>query len=379
MQVLVLGAGQLARMMALDSAPLGIEIRAYDVRSHRVVHPLTWHDYGDDLASGLAKSDVVTAEFEHIPPDILAAAEASNKFLPGAEAIRVGGDRRLEKALLDKVQVANAPHRIIASKEDLLNATDTIGLPLVLKSALDGYDGKGQWRLKEASEIDNLWLELDRFLADNREDQAIIAEAWIPFDREVSLVGVRDNKGFSHCYALTQNHHHDGILILSVAPIASDSLQQQAEEAFEKIADELNYVGVLAIEFFAVGNDLLVNELAPRVHNSGHWTQQGTLCSQFENHIRAVSGLPIGPTQTTHPTAMVNLIGVSEIPAASYDMSEVHPHWYDKEARPGRKMGHLNLVSDELETDLHKLIQLLDPDHYPGLRAACDKQYPIRT
>ena len=146
MQVLVLGAGQLARMMALASAPLGIEIRAYDVRSHRVVHPVTWHDYGDDLLSGLDKADVVTAEFEHIPPDILKISDASGKFLPGAEAIRVGGDRRLEKALLEKVSVANAPWKVIQNQSDLITAVKEIGLPLVLKSALDGYDGKGQWR-----------------------------------------------------------------------------------------------------------------------------------------------------------------------------------------------------------------------------------------
>ena len=149
MQVLVLGAGQLARMMSLASAPLGIEIRAYDVRTHRVVHPLTWQDYNDDLTAGLSKADVVTAEFEHIPPDILIAAESSGKFLPGAEAIQVGGDRRLEKQLLDEVGVANEPYQIINHKEDLIHAAQTIGLPLVLKSALDGYDGKGQWRLKD--------------------------------------------------------------------------------------------------------------------------------------------------------------------------------------------------------------------------------------
>ncbi len=375
MQVLVLGAGQLARMMALDAAPLGIEIRAYDVRSHRVVHPLTWQDYGADLATGVAQADVVTAEFEHIPPDILSVAEASGKFLPGAEAIRVGGDRRLEKALLEQVGVANAPHQIIQSSADLLHASETIGLPLVLKSTLDGYDGKGQWRLKDSTEIDALWSELDAFLTNSRDEQAIIAEAWIPFDRELSLVGVRDKRGKSHCYALTQNHHHEGILILSVAPIASPQLQQQAEAAFEKIADALDYVGVLAIEFFAVGDKLLVNELAPRVHNSGHWTQQGTLCSQFENHIRAVTGLAIGPTKTVHTTAMINLIGVSEVPALAYDRPDVHPHWYDKEARPGRKMGHLNLISDDLQSSLQQLVEHLDETAFPGLLLAIKNQY----
>lgn len=370
MHVLVLGAGQLARMMALDSAPLGIEIRAYDVRSHKVVHPLTWHDYGDDLVTGLNKAEVVTAEFEHIPPDILAAAEASGKFLPGAEAIRVGGDRRKEKQLLDKVGVANAPHMVIDSKQHLLQAIEDIGLPLILKSALDGYDGKGQWRLKSATDVDTLWLELSEFLDKNRDDQAIIAEAWIPFDREVSLIGVRDKSGNSHCYSLTENHHHDGILILSIAPADTGQLQEQAQAAFEKIADELNYIGVLAIEFFAVSGTLLVNELAPRVHNSGHWTQQGCNASQFENHVRAVAGLPINDVSTVQSTAMINMIGIDGIPDIAMNSSHVHPHWYDKEARPGRKMGHINIIGQDITLKLKNLAEQLPASDFPGLHEA---------
>ena len=373
MHVLVLGAGQLARMMALDSAPLGIEIRAYDVRSHTVVHPLTWHDYGDDLSTGLAKADVVTAEFEHIPNDILDAAEASGKFLPGAEAIRVGGDRRKEKALLDRVGVANAPYQVIESIADLHAAVDNIGLPLILKSALDGYDGKGQWRLKEEAGIEQLWQELSQFLQNNRSDQAIIAEAWIPFDREVSIIGVRDKSGQSHCYALTENHHHDGILILSIAPVADEHLQTLAQDAFEKITNDLDYVGVMAIEFFAVGDRLLVNELAPRVHNSGHWTQQGCFTSQFESHIRAVTGLPIASLEPIQPTAMINMIGIDHIPDIVFKTAGAHPHWYDKEARTGRKMGHINLISADLSVALEILSKKLSPEDFAGLQTAVTK------
>ena len=207
MQVLVLGAGQLARMMALAGAPLGIEVRAYDVRSHKVVHPLTWQDYQQDLQAGLAAADVVSAEFEHIPPDILSAAEASGKFLPGAEAIRIGGDRRLEKQLLDDAGVPNARYAIVESKDDLYQAVEKIGLPIILKSALDGYDGKGQWRIKSTDDIDKYWPEISDFVANSRDNQAMVAETWIPFDREVSLVGARNVAGEIQCYALTQNHH----------------------------------------------------------------------------------------------------------------------------------------------------------------------------
>lgn len=370
MQVLVLGAGQLARMMALESAPLDIEIRAYDVRSHTVVHPLTWADYGQSLEQGLAEADVVTAEFEHIPPDILKVAEASQKFLPGAEAIRIGGDRRLEKQLLDRCGVANAQHQVVANKDDLIQAAKTIGLPLILKSALDGYDGKGQWRIKTEEDIEASWPEIEDFLANSRSDQAIVAEQWIPFDREVSLVGVRDKSGNTACYALTQNHHYQGILILSLAPVDSEGLQEQAFDAFNRIADEMNYVGVLAIEFFDVQGKLLVNELAPRVHNSGHWTQQGAVCSQFQNHIRAVCGLPLGSTETLQRTAMINIIGCDDLPGDLLEQPNLHLHWYGKEKRPGRKMGHINICSDHLDATVIEVAEMLPGEDFPGLLEA---------
>ncbi|GAA5218762.1 5-(carboxyamino)imidazole ribonucleotide synthase [Corallincola platygyrae] len=373
MQVLVLGAGQLARMMSLAGAPLGLTVRAYDVRTHTVVHPLTLENYQQDLATGLNSCDVVTAEFEHIPQDILEVCQASGKFLPGAEAIRIGGDRRLEKQLLDNAGVPNATYHVVNTETDLEDAIDKIGLPLVLKSALEGYDGKGQWRLKTAQEMPQVWQEIEAFLAESRDEQSIVAEAWIPFDREVSVIGARGKDGAIKVYPLTQNHHESGILSLSVALTDAEALQKQAVEAFEKLSNKLNYVGVLAIEFFDVKGKLLVNEIAPRVHNSGHWTQQGADVCQFENHLRAVTGLPIGDTSLVEATAMVNVIGTDNIPVQIHAIEGVHLHWYEKEKRSGRKMGHINVAGkdkQQLKQRVDTLLKLLAKEDFPGLHQA---------
>ncbi|GGA89427.1 N5-carboxyaminoimidazole ribonucleotide synthase [Neiella marina] len=376
MKVLVLGAGQLARMMALAGAPLGIQVHAYDVRSHTVVHPVTLQDYQQDLAAGINDCDVITAEFEHIPNDILVESQASGKFLPGERAIRVGGDRRLEKQLLDRVDVANAKYKVLATKADLQQATTEIGLPLVLKSALEGYDGKGQWRLKSADDIDTVWAEIETFLAESSANQAMVAEEWVPFDREVSVIGVRNRAGDVSVYPITQNHHENGVLSLSYAPAASAELQQQAVDAFSKIATELDYVGVLAIEFFDVKGTLLVNELAPRVHNSGHWTQQGADVCQFENHLRAVCDLPLGSTELVRPTAMVNILGCDYVDSAAHALAGVHLHWYGKDKRAGRKMGHINVAASDQEqllAQLNRLLALLPEGDFPGLKDASQK------
>ena len=376
MRVLVLGAGQLARMMALAGSPLGINVVAYDVRTHTVVHPVTLQNYQQDLTAGIANCDVITAEFEHIPLPILEQCQASGKFLPGDRAIGVGGDRRLEKQLLDQVQVPNAHYKLIQNQADLLAATREIGLPLVLKSALEGYDGKGQWRLKTTQEIESVWAEIESFLAAGSTRQAIVAEQWVPFDREVSVIGARNQEGEIVVYPLTQNHHEAGVLALSVAPAAGPKLQQQAIDAFTKIANELHYVGVLAIEFFDVAGQLLVNELAPRVHNSGHWTQQGADCCQFENHLRAVCNLPLGSTELTRTTAMINVLGTDTVPLELLSFTGVHQHWYGKEKRAGRKMGHINVTGADHAQMMARLAHVLEalPEiDFPGLKEAYKK------
>lgn len=369
MKVLILGAGQLARMMSLAGTPLGLQISAYDVNTDNIVHPLTQQQLGSGLDTALADADVVTAEFEHIPLPVLQQCQQSGKFLPGATAIQTGGDRRLEKQLLDNAGVATSRYHIINNKTDFEQAISTLGLPLVFKSALAGYDGKGQWRLKQPEQSAALWTELEQFLAADSK-QAIVAEQFIPFQREVSLVGVRDKQGQTCVYPLTENHHVSGVLSVSLARPQSDTLQQQALEMFSAVAAELNYVGVLAIEFFELDGKLLVNEIAPRVHNSGHWTQQGADTCQFENHLRAVCSLPVGSTSLLRPTLMINILGEDTVPAEILNISGVHLHWYGKSKRAGRKMGHINLSANDtatLASRYQQLINLLPADTFPEL------------
>lgn len=368
MHVLVLGAGQLARMMSLAGAPLNIEISAFDVGSKNIVHPLTQAILGNGLENAIERADVITAEFEHIPHDVLEVCERSGKFLPTTEAIKAGGDRRLEKALLDQAGVKNAKYAVINSREDFDHAISHVGLPMVLKSTLGGYDGKGQWRLKSLDAVETVWTEMAECIAVT-DNQAIVAEEFVPFDREVSLIGARGKDGEIQVYPLAENVHTDGVLSLSTA-IDDVELQEQAKTMFTAVAERLDYVGVLALEFFDVQGALLVNEIAPRVHNSGHWTQQGAETCQFENHLRAVCGMPLGSTKLIRPTAMINILGEDTLPNAILAQAGCHVHWYGKEKRAGRKMGHINVSADynaELQRTLCGLAKILDKRAYPAI------------
>lgn len=368
MHVLVLGAGQLARMMSLAGAPLNIEISAFDVGSKNIVHPLTQAILGNGLENAIERADVITAEFEHIPHDVLEVCERSGKFLPTTEAIKAGGDRRLEKALLDQAGVKNAKYAVINSREDFDHAISHVGLPMVLKSTLGGYDGKGQWRLKSLDAVETVWTEMAECIAAT-DNQAIVAEEFVPFDREVSLIGARGKDGEIQVYPLAENVHTDGVLSLSTA-IDDVELQEQAKTMFTAVAERLDYVGVLALEFFDVQGALLVNEIAPRVHNSGHWTQQGAETCQFENHLRAVCGMPLGSTKLIRPTAMINILGEDTLPNAILAQAGCHVHWYGKEKRAGRKMGHINVSADynaELQRTLCGLAKILDKKAYPAI------------
>ncbi|MGB1297478.1 MAG: 5-(carboxyamino)imidazole ribonucleotide synthase [Psychrobium sp.] len=376
MNVLVLGAGQLARMMALSIKPLNIEVLAYDVGSMQVVNPLAPQHPVCDLAAGIERADVITAEFEHVAHDVLALCEASGKLKPSAQAIKIGGDRRLEKALLTTCDAANAKHHIISSEQDFQTAIEALSLPIILKSALEGYDGKGQWRLKSKEDAAAIWQDIEGFISSNPK-QGIVAEQMVPFSREVSLVGARSVSGEVKTYPLTENHHTDGVLSVSTALANEPQLQQQATEVFTRLTQEMDYVGVLAIEFFQVGDQLLVNEIAPRVHNSGHWTQQGCDSSQFANHIRSVCGLPLGSTELARPTAMINILGEDTLPQAILGMDGVNVHWYGKEKRAGRKMGHINVSGKDQAQLSHRLLtiaQLLPSESFADIKSYIAKQ-----
>ena len=369
MNVLVLGAGQLARMMSLAGAPLNIDVISYDVGSGQLMHPLTQHVIDQTLAQAIVGCDSITAEFEHIPDAVLSQCEASGKFYPGQAAIKAGGDRALEKTLLAQAGVPCAPYQLITERAHFDQAIEQLGLPLVLKTCQAGYDGKGQWRLYTDSDVASAWAEMAEFLAADAL-HSIIAEQMIPFQREVSAIGVRDRAGNMAIYPVTENEHTNGVLTLSLAKAVDGDVHQQAVAAFTKLASALDYVGVLAIEFFDVDGQLIVNEIAPRVHNSGHWTQQGTLCSQFENHLRAVAGLPLGSTEAIGPSAMINVLGQASIPVEVLSVANVTSHWYGKAWRPGRKMGHINVVAGNEALLGEKLLALsafLPDESYPGV------------
>lgn len=360
MNVLVMGAGQLARMMALAGAPLNIRVSAFDVNSAKVVDPVSNQVFALDLVEAVAEADVVTSEFEHIPYPVQDVCQQSGKFFPNSTAIKAGGDRRQEKQLLDAAGVANAGYRVITDETEFYAAITALGLPLVLKSALAGYDGKGQWRLKTAEDAQAVWADIASFMAgaNHTLPQAIVAEQFIRFDREVSLVGARNAKGETVVYPLTENHHVNGVLAVSTAVHCSESLQAQAKQMFDAVAGKLDYVGVLALEFFQVGEQLLVNEIAPRVHNSGHWTQQGADTCQFENHLRAVCGLPLGSTALVRPTVMVNILGEDTVDPAVLAIPSCHLHWYGKAKRPGRKMGHINICGENTQQLAERFLAL---------------------
>jgi 5-(carboxyamino)imidazole ribonucleotide synthase len=352
--IVVLGHGQLARMMYLGASQLGVNIIAVDANNTICVNAVDKTPLQLSVESAFDACVAITSEFEHLPKDLVKMAEATGKFRPNAKAIAAGADRIVEKQLLESLGVANCEHKIIRSTKDLGTAYQELGPKVILKTSRDGYDGYGQWRIFSSKDLATVLTELETF---DFEHMPLVAEKCIQFEREISLLGVTAKDGSRGYYPLTENHHGAGQLVLSLAPApnTTNELQLQAQQIHDKIADALDYTGVLAIELFQCGDQLLVNEIAPRVHNSGHWTQQGCAASQFENHIRAVAGLPLGKTDAQHLVAMVNYVGEPKPNEAILALPNTHLHWYDKEVRAKRKMGHINLVADS-ENELQTLI-----------------------
>ncbi|HSE13545.1 MAG TPA: 5-(carboxyamino)imidazole ribonucleotide synthase [Rudaea sp.] len=339
----ILGGGQLARMLALAGAPLGARFLVVDSAADACagqVAPLLqadWHDF-DALADFARRSDVVTFDFENAPADTAQWLSERTRVFPNARALAVAQDRLGEKSLFRELGLETAPFATVDSRDDLVRGLATIGYPAVLKTRRLGYDGKGQFRLKSASDLDAAWRELGGV--------PLILEAWVAFEREVSVIAVRSRTGELRTYPLVQNWHADGILSASLAPaLDADELNAAARRYASVIAERLDYVGVFALELFVSGGRLLGNEMAPRVHNSGHWTIEGAPCSQFENHLRAVLGLPLGDTSALGTSVMLNWIG--ELPDARPVLAEPRAHWHDygKSPRAGRKVGHATLCA----------------------------------
>ncbi|MEZ4423635.1 MAG: 5-(carboxyamino)imidazole ribonucleotide synthase [Gemmatimonadota bacterium] len=344
MRVGVLGGGQLGRMLALAGRPLGLTFRFFEAAARPPVSELgeivraSWEDEPalDAFAEGL---DVVTYEFENVPVHAARRLAERVPVRPTPDALAFAQDRVKEKQGLEAVDVPVAPWHPVDSAEDLSEAARALGLPVLLKTRRMGYDGKGQSALRAHGDVHSVWESLG--------GRPCIAERVVPFDRELSIVAVRALDGNVAFYPLVENHHEDGILrrTLAPAPGVTPALEETAQGYARALLERLDYVGVLAIELFQVGDTLLANEVAPRVHNSGHWSQDGAVTSQFENHLRAVTGLPLGSTALSAPrTVMTNLIGTLGDVRTVLAEAGAHLHLYDKTPRPGRKLGHVNRV-----------------------------------
>ena len=344
----VLGGGQLGRMLGLAGRALGLELTFVDPNPESpaaAVGPLIVADYTEEAAqAGLAGTDVVTFEFENVPVEAVKALEARGSVFPGSRALEVAQDRLHEKTCFRALGIGTPPFEAVNTEAELLAATQRLGLPAVLKTRRFGYDGKGQAVLRSEADAKAAFAELGR--------SPLILEGFVHFSRELSIIAVRSRTGEVACYPLVENHHAGGILRKTIAPApnVSAALQSLARQHVEKLLTHLDYVGVLALELFEVNGELWANEIAPRVHNTGHFSIEGARVSQFENHLRAILGLPLGATDVPEPCAMLNLIGVAPDPAAVLAVSDAHLHWYGKAPRPGRKVGHITVRAPSAAT-----------------------------
>ena len=345
----IVGGGQLGRMLAMAAARLGLRCRVFspdpDSPAFDVVANATCAEYADVEALELFASDVdvITYEFENVPAASAMILAARRPVLPDRQILETTQDRLIEKDFVTRLGIKTADYADVSSPQTLHAAIARIGLPAVLKTRRFGYDGKGQAIIRAGDDPDRAWEDLGT--------KSAILEAFIPFEREISVVAARAADGSVECFDVTENEHSDHILKISRVPAAiSDTLAAQARDIARKIADALDYVGVLAVELFVVPGDggpkILVNEIAPRVHNSGHWTLDGASISQFEQHIRAIAGWPLGKPLRHGEVTMTNLIGDEINSYADWlGVPGATVHLYGKGTpRPGRKMGHVTQV-----------------------------------
>jgi len=353
----ILGGGQLGYMLALAGYPLGLHFRFLDPSPEapvgriaaRVTVPFDDRKALEKFASGL---ELVTYEFENVPVESARFLEKFVPVLPPPVALEAAQDRLVEKQLFRKLGIATTEFAAPKIGEELEPLLKKLGYPVIIKTRRLGYDGKGQWILRNADGLAAAKEELPKV--------PLILERFVPFTRELSVIAARSRFGEIVVYPLVENHHREGILRLSLAPApcVEPKIQRAAEEAARSVLEEMQYVGVLAIELFEHEGELIANEMAPRVHNSGHWTIEGAVTSQFENHLRAVTGLPLGSTAAIGCSAMVNLIG--ELPDARevLQVPNAHLHLYGKAPRPGRKLGHVTVRGASFESLVARLGEL---------------------
>jgi 5-(carboxyamino)imidazole ribonucleotide synthase len=352
----VIGSGQLGRMMALAGTPLDVEFVFYDEALNspssylgKTIQPSA----NNSLEEFLTCVDVITYESENTDADLVSAINKVKPVFPGENSLRKSQNRLVEKANFHDLGIKTAKFLRVASKQDLIAATKKLGFPIVLKTTTMGYDGKGQAVVKSSADIDTVWEIL--------QGSELIAEAFVTFSRELSVIAVRDIKGNTKVYPLAENDHNEGILRISRVPVAnlSHEKQLQAKAYITTLLDNLDHVGVLTLELFDTDDGLIANEMAPRVHNSGHWTIEGTPSSQFENHVRAICGMPLGCTDArTGFSAMINIIGKHGNRESVLAMPNAFLHTYSKTERLNRKIGHINLIADsavEIEASIKAL------------------------
>ena len=343
MTVGILGGGQLGRMLALAGIPLGLDFAFLDPSpdassaglGRHLVAPYDDPDALDALADA---ADVITYEFENVPGVVADRLRKAVPVFPPPAALAVAQDRLEEKRLFERLGIPTAPYEAVATAEEAAGAAERIGAAALLKTRRLGYDGKGQARVAGPAEAADAFAALG--------GRPCLLEALVPFEREVSGIAARASDGEVRFYPLCENEHRDGILWRSAAPADGTTAAAAACEGVRAVMEHLDYVGVLAVEFFDVGGEVLANEMAPRVHNSGHWTIEGAETSQFENHLRAVAGMPLGATDARGHSVMLNILGQAPDPAAVLAVPGAHLHLYDKSARPGRKLGHVTVRAD---------------------------------
>lgn len=354
MTIGILGGGQLARMLILAGVPLGMRFRVLDPDPDcpaASLAEMVIGEYDDDeaLAEFARGVDVVTYEFENVPAHTAQWLTAHVPVFPPAGALATAQDRLSEKRLFRELGIGTPEFEPVDTVEQFRAAISRLGLPCVLKTRRFGYDGKGQFVLREPGDIDKAWAALG---APRGPEAHLILEAFVPFAYEVSMLGIRARDGAAAFYLPVENFHSCGILSRSLAPAQRFTREAQGayEQASRRVLERLDYVGVLAIEFFEMSDgSFLANEMAPRVHNSGHWTIEGAACSQFESHIRAVAGLPLGSTQSRGVSVMYNIVGAHPPRAELLAIPGVHLHDYGKSARAARKLGHVTLCADSAE------------------------------